>query len=182
MTSASTNKRLSVKAQTIGGLAALAAAVALPQLVHLIGSHTGSGSSLGELLLPMHLPVILAGLLCGPYAAGIAGALSPILSFILTGMPAMAMLPFMAIELCAYGFFAGVLRDSAMPTVLKVLAVQLIGRAVKAVAFMIGSFCFSSAVNPFVIVTSTMAGWAGILIQLLVIPLVMLLIKRADNE
>ncbi len=182
MISVTSNKRLSVKTQTVGALIALVSAVALPQLIHLMGSHTGVGSSIGEMLLPMHLPVILAGLLCGPYAAGIAGVLSPILSFLLTGMPAADMLPFMAIELCAYGFFAGVLRDIRMPTVLKVLAVQLIGRAVKAVAILIGFFCFSSTVNPFVIVTSTMAGWAGILIQLSVITLVMFLIKRADNE
>lgn len=182
MTSFVQNKRLSVRAQALGALIAVTAAVALPQLAHLIGSHIGMGSALGEMLLPMHLPVILAGLLCGPYAAGIAGALSPVLSFLLTGMPTAEMLPFMAIELCAYGFFAGVLRDSRLPTVLKVLAVQLIGRAVKAVALMIGFSCFSSTVNPFVIVTSTMAGWVGILLQLSVIPLVVYLLKRADND
>lgn len=176
------NKKLSVKAQTIGALIAVAAAVALPQLVHLIGSHTGTGSTLGEMLLPMHLPIILVGLLCGPYAAGIAGALSPVLSHLLTGMPAAAMLPFMVIELCAYGFFAGVLRDSRLPTVLKVLAVQVLGRAVKAVALMIGFWCFSSGVQPFVIVTSTMAGWVGILLQLITIPLAIYLLKRADND
>lgn len=177
-----TNKRLSVKAQTIGALIAIAAAVALPQIIHLIGAHTGSGSSLGELLLPMHLPIILAGLLCGPYAAGIAGALSPILSFLLTGMPAAAMLPFMAIELCAYGFFAGALRNNKMPTVLKVLAVQVLGRAVRAVAILIGFYGLGTAVKPAVIVNSIAAGWLGILLQLCIIPLVMFIIKRADNE
>ncbi len=177
-----TNKKLSVKAQTIGALIAIAAAVALPQIIHLIGAHTGSGSSLGELLLPMHLPIILAGLLCGPYAAGIAGALSPILSFLLTGMPAAAMLPFMAIELCAYGFFAGALRNNKMPTVLKVLAVQVLGRAVRAVAILIGFYGLGTAVKPAVIVNSIAAGWLGILLQLCIIPLVMFIIKRADNE
>ena len=177
-----TNKRLSVKAQTVGALVALASAVALPQLIHLIGAHTGSGSSLGELLLPMHLPIILAGLLCGPYAAGIAGALAPILSFLLTGMPAAAMLPFMAIELCAYGFFAGVVRNNKMPTVLKVLAVQVLGRAVRAAAILIGFYGIGTAVKPAVIINSIVAGWLGILLQLCIIPLVMLLIKRADHE
>lgn len=182
MTSVTSNKKLSIKAQTLGGLIAVASAVVLPQLVHLIGSHTGTGSALGELLLPMHLPIILAGLLCGPYAAGIAGALAPILSFLLTGMPAAAMLPFMAIELCAYGFFAGVLRTSKMPTVLKVLAVQVLGRAVRAVAILIGFYGFSASVKPAVIVNSIVAGWVGILIQLAVIPLVVYLVRKADNE
>lgn len=177
-----TNKRLSVKAQTVGALVAIVSAVALPQIIHLIGAHTGSGSSLGELLLPMHLPIILAGLLCGPYAAGIAGALAPILSFLLTGMPAAAMLPFMAIELCAYGFFAGVLRNNKMPTVLKVLAVQVLGRAVRAAAILIGFYGLGTAVKPAVIINSIAAGWLGILLQLGIITLVMFLIKRADNE
>ncbi|MBQ4165913.1 MAG: ECF transporter S component [Oscillospiraceae bacterium] len=182
MTSVVSNKKLSIKAQTLGGLIALAAAVALPQLVHLIGSHIGTGSALGELLLPMHLPIILAGLLCGPYAAGVAGALSPILSFVLTGMPMAAMLPFMAIELCSYGFFAGVLRTSKMPTVLKVFAVQVVGRAIKAAAILIGFFGFSTSVHPVTIGSSIAAGWAGILIQLAVIPLAVYLIRKADND
>ena len=182
MTSVVSNKKLSIKAQTLGGLIALAAAVALPQLVHLIGSHIGTGSALGELLLPMHLPIILAGFLCGPYAAGVAGALSPIISFVLTGMPMAAMLPFMAIELCSYGFFAGVLRTSKMPTVLKVFAVQVVGRAIKAAAILIGFFGFSTSVHPVTIGSSIAAGWAGILIQLAVIPLAVYLIRKADND
>ena len=42
---------------------AVAVAVVLPQLCHLLGGQLGVGTSLGEMLLPMHLPVMLAGLL-----------------------------------------------------------------------------------------------------------------------
>ena len=98
MTTSITKQKLSLKAQTAGAILAMLSAVALPQLVHLLGGSMGVGTALGEMLLPMHLPIILAGLLIGPYAAGIAGLLSPLVSFALTGMPMAAMLPFMMIH------------------------------------------------------------------------------------
>ncbi|MDE5565125.1 MAG: ECF transporter S component, partial [Oscillospiraceae bacterium] len=73
MTTALTRQKLSVKAQVLGALIALVSAVALPQLVHVIGAASGMGTSLGETFLPMHLPIILIGFLVGPYAAGVAG-------------------------------------------------------------------------------------------------------------
>ena len=106
-------KKLSVKSQTIGAIVAIFSAVILPRIIHILGTATGLGTSLGEMLLPMHLPIILAGLLAGPFAAGTAGLLSPLISFAMTGMPTSAMLPFMIIELCAYGFFSGLLKIAA---------------------------------------------------------------------
>lgn len=50
---------------------------------------------LAKPFLPMHLPIILVGLLAGPYAGAIAGLLGPLASFALSGMPGIAMLPFM---------------------------------------------------------------------------------------
>ena len=92
-------KKISIKTQAVGTVIALISAVALPQIIHVIGAVSGMGTSLGEALLPMHLPIILAGLLGGSYVAGIAGLLSPLLSFALTGMPTSAMLPFMCGEI-----------------------------------------------------------------------------------
>ena len=99
ITTSVANKKMSVKSQTFGALAALVSAVTLPQMIHALGAAAGLGTSLGEMLLPMHLPIILAGLLAGPFAVGTAGFLSPLISFALTGMPTIAMLPFMVIEL-----------------------------------------------------------------------------------
>ncbi len=47
-------------------------------------------------------------------------------------MPGIVMLPFMMIELCAYGLFAGLLRNVKLPTIAKVAAVQIADRAVLA--------------------------------------------------
>lgn len=84
-----TTKRqeLSVKTQAMATVLALMAAVALPQLFHVMGRVSGLGTAFGETLLPMHLPIILVGLLAGTYAGGLAGLLAPVISFALTGMP-----------------------------------------------------------------------------------------------
>ena len=114
--------RLSVKVQTLAMFAAVAAAVAFPQLLHITGKMLGVGNSLGEMFLPMHLPILLVGLLAGSYAGAAAGLLAPIFSFALSGMPAMAVLPLMMVELFFYGLCTGLLRNVKMPVVLKVIS------------------------------------------------------------
>ena len=182
MTTAITREKISLKAQAIGTIIALISAVALPQIIHVIGAVSGMGTSLGEALLPMHLPIILVGLLAGSYAAGIAGFLSPLVSFALTGMPTSAMLPFMMIELCAYGVFAGLLKNAKIPIIAKVLIAQIAGRAVRGIALAIGFYAFGTAVAPVTVLTSITAGLFGIILQLVIIPLAVYRLKEADNE
>ena len=97
MTKSLNKTKLSIKTQTIAAFITVVAAVALPQVFHLMGIISGTGTALGAALLPMHLPVIIVGLLAGPYAGAAAGLVSPAISFALTGMPAAVMLPFMMI-------------------------------------------------------------------------------------
>lgn len=99
--------RLSVSVKAAATVLAIVAAVALPQLFHVIGAVSGRGTALGVAFLPMHLPIIFVGLIAGPAVGAIAGAAAPLASFLLSGMPMLAVLPFMMIELCAYGFVAG---------------------------------------------------------------------------
>ena len=168
----------SVKAQTIATIAAIAAAVALPQLFHAVGAVSGLGTALGETFLPMHLPIILVGLFAGPVAGAVSGALGPLLSFMLTGMPKIVMLPFMMIELCVYGIVSGLLRSAKMPCVAKVLIAQVAGRAVRAVAILIGVNMLGSAMNIAVIWTSIAVGLPGLILQWALIPLI---VYRVDN-
>lgn len=182
MTTPIANKKLSVKSQTIGAIAAIFSAVTLPQIIHILGTAAGLGASLGEILLPMHLPIILAGLLAGPFAAGTAGLLAPLISFALTGMPTSAMLPFMIIELAMYGIGSGILKNAKIPDILKVLAVQISGRVIRAAAILIGFYGMGAAVKPEIIFTSVKIGVAGIVLQLVIIPLAVNRLKNADNE
>lgn len=174
------NKKLSVKVQTLGGLIAIVCAVALPQLFHVMGAASGLGTSLGETFLPMHLPIILAGLLLGPYAAAVAGAASPLISFLLTGMPGTVMLPFMCIELCAYGLAAGLMRNAKMPTLGKVVIAQIAGRAARALAIVLGANVFGSAIDVSVIWTSITVGVFGLALQWVIIPLAVYRAKRGE--
>lgn len=173
MTKSLNKTKLSIKTQTIAAFIAVVAAVALPQVFHLMGIISGTGTALGAALLPMHLPVIIAGLLAGPYAGAAAGLVSPAISFALTGMPAAVMLPFMMIEVCAYGLFAGLLRNVKMPVILKVLAVQAGGRAIRAIAIIISIYLLGNdMMNVSIIWSSITEGIFGLALQWTLIPLI----------
>lgn len=165
-------RKLSVKVQTLAGIIAVISAVALPQLFHVMGAAAGLGTSLGEAFLPMHLPIILVGLLAGQYAGAIAGLLSPLVSFAISGMPSVVMLPFMMIELCVYGLSAGLLRNVKLPAIVKVLIAQVAGRAVRAAAIVIGVNFLGSAAVISTIWTSITAGLFGLALQWALIPLI----------
>ena len=120
--------KLSLGTKTAATLLAIVAAVVLPQLFHVIGAVSGQGTMLGVAFLPMHLPIIFVGLIAGPAVGAIAGAAAPLVSFLLSGMPMLAMLPLMMVELCAYGLVAGLLRGIKLPSLAKVVIAQLAGR------------------------------------------------------
>jgi len=175
--------KLSFGVQTIAMVTALFSAILLPQLLHMLGKTLGQGSSLGEMLLPMHLPVLFVGILAGPYAGAVAGLFAPIISYALTGMPAMAMLPFITIELFAYGLFSGLIRNSKMPVIAMVLVAQVAGRVVRAIAILLAVKVLAvSTVATSVILTSIKTGIAGIVLQLLLIPIIMYAVRKAKKD
>lgn len=182
MTSVIKKQKLSVKKQTAGAIIAIIFAVALPHIFHILGAQAEVGNALGNILLPMHLPVILSGFLVGPFAAGAAGLISPLLSYGLSGMPAAALLPFMMIELAVYGLCAGIFRNTSIPDTLKVLIVQIVGRTVRAGAILIGYYGLGSAIRPEIIITSVKTGLIGMALQIVIIPLVIYRLRKADNE
>lgn len=174
--------RLSVKAQTFATLVAIVSAVVLPELFHVVGAVSGSGSALGETFLPMQLPIILVGLLAGPYAGLIAGLLSPLISFGVTAMPAAVMLPFMMLELAAYGFVSGILSECRMPVIAKVLIAQIAGRVIRAAAILFGVYALNSKMNVSVIWTSIAVGLPGLILQWAFIPLIINRLENYKNE
>lgn len=174
--------RLSFGAQTLAMLGALVSAVALPQLFHLVGALSGLGTALGATFLPMHMPIILVGFLAGPYAGAVAGALAPIVSFALSGMPTLAMLPLMIGELAAYGFFAGLLRNTKLPSFFKLLFVQLLGRAVRAAVTLVVVLTVSgTSITLSSVYTSILSGLPGILLQWATLPLLLFFVQSKLN-
>ena len=175
-------KTVSVRFRTIATLAAIAAAVALPQLFHVLGAVSGLGTALGETFLPMHLPIILVGLIAGPFAGCVSGVIAPLVSFALTSMPTETMLPVMMTELAVYGLTAGLLSGVKLPCTLKVLAIQIAGRAVRALAVLIAVNFFESTIAVKTIWMSSVTGIFGILLQLILIPLIMYRISGISDE
>ena len=158
----------------------LALALVLPFL-------TGQIPQVGTLLSPMHIPAFLCGLVCGPLWGGVVGFVSPLLRFVLFSMPpVMAAIP-MAFELAAYGAAAGLLYrvfdkiiGKKIPSLYAALVIAMLGGRVvnalvkSAVLGMSGSE-FSLVVIFIELFTGT---WAGILVQLIVIPPLVVLLER----
>lgn len=162
---------------------AVAGAVALPHLIHVIGAISGVGTSLGEVLLPMHFFVLLAGLLAGPAVGAATGAFAPLVSSLLSGMPHATVLPFMMIELIGYGLVAGLLSESKMNSFCKLLIAQIGGRALRAVAVLISVYGLEwQAVGVASIWQSLSMGLFGILLQWIVLPLLLYRIQSAEKE
>lgn len=171
--------RFTWKKQMLAALAAVAAAVVLPQIVHLIGRFTGTGAALGNMLLPMHFPIFLIGLWAGPIAGGVAGCLCPLISYAITGMPSESLVPFMMLELALYGITIGLLRSSNMPEVLKVIVAQVVGRVVRAALILLVFYGLGeTAVAPSVIWTSLYMGVLGMAIQWIGVPAVVKALEK----
>jgi hypothetical protein len=167
-----------IKAKTVTMILGIVGAVALPQVFHLIGMLSGTGKVAGTIFLPMHVSVLIVGLLAGPVVGITAGAMSPIVSFLITStfmgaaMPAAPMVPFMVVELAGYGLVAGLFVNKKMPLVLKVLLAQIGGRIIKG---MFTLFAIHVLNNQFDSLTKIWAavitGIPGLMIQLTFIPL-----------
>lgn len=180
------------KTKTVAAVLAVIAAVTLPQLFHLMGMVSDLGSALGETFLPMHLAIFLVGYFAGPWAGLAAGIISPAVSFGLTTalgspMPALPMLPYMMVELGVYGLttglFAQYLTKVKLPAILTLLIAQIAGRAVRALALVIGVLGFGFGPKIAVIWSSLLVGLPGLILQWVLIPLILFWVeKRSERE
>ena len=169
-------KQFSTK-QLIFSALCVALGVVLPQAFHAV-------PNAGNVLLPMHIPVLLCGLTCG-WSWGLAcGALTPLLSHLLTGMPPTAYLPAMLCELAAYGLISGALSRlirtgrRVADLYVQLIAAMVIGRAVygamNALVFRAGAYSMELFLT-----AAFVTALPGILIQLLLVPGLVLILEKA---
>lgn len=168
-----------ITAKTLTSVGLIALAVILPQIVHLALGQPG-----GVQLLPMYLPVLIGGCLLGSKWAIMVGALSPVVSFAITSMigeamPALPRLPFMVVELAVFavvsGLFSEKIYENGWWAFLAVILAQIAGRAV-----FLGSVAIFQSVVPFtvqMIWSQILAGWAGLAIQAVMVPLLIIGIR-----
>jgi uncharacterized membrane protein len=158
----------------IFSVAFIALDVALPWLAHQF--HVA-----GPVFLPMHLLVFTAALLFGWRVGLTVGLLTPLVSFSLSGMPLLSVLPLVTMEIASYGLFAGLLREKFRLNLLPALILAMfMGRVALGLTVLLLGLPVSPVEHVFSV---TVTGFWGILIQIaLVPPLVKLLYFQVKKE
>lgn len=146
----------------------------------------GQIPAIGKMLLPMHIPVLLCGFIVGWQYGALIGFLLPIVRGLVFGMPSLyPNAVAMAFEMAAYGFVSGYLYSHARWQCTKMLYISLVtamlaGRLVWAFAEVIllgiGGNIFTwkmFAAGAF------LNAIPGIIVQLTLIPLIMVVLRRA---
>lgn len=146
---------------------------------------TGQIPRFGNLLLPMHLPVLICGFAAGPVYGLLVGLIAPVLRSLLFGMPPlMPTAAAMAFELAAYGFLTGLLYQKLPKTpvyaYVSLIGAMLGGRIIWGVV----AFALNSALgNPFTLAIFMASAFTnaipGIILQLVIIPPIVLALKRS---
>ena len=165
-------KSLTTKSLVGTGLC-IALGVILPQIFHMIGA--------GTVFLPMHIPVLLCGLCFGPLAGLICGAVTPLLSSVLTGMPPIFPVGVsMVFELAAYGAFSGFLyRRLKLNLYLSLIASMLGGRVVSGIASAVFYGIAGKAYGLQIFLTASfVTGFPGIVLQIVFVPLLVYALEK----
>jgi len=149
--------------------------LALPSVFHIFGAVSG------QVFLPMHIPALLCGFVAGPAYGLACGFVLPLLSSVLTGMPAIfPAAPAMALELAAYGFFTGFLYRRGLKLYPSLLMAMVLGRVVSGLA---NAFFMGLAGNPYTLAIFMTGAFVkpipGIIIQLIVVPLLVKALEKS---
>lgn len=161
--------------------AMLAMGVLLPLAFHMI-------PNAGSIFAPMHLPTIICGFVCGPFYGAIVGLLSPLLSFLFMGMPIVAVLPGMMMELFMYGLMSGFLfrvihtKHLLLDVYCSLIMTMFIGRSFGGLTnyalYAFGRFDMTYSWSKF-FSAYFVVSWPAWVIQLLFIPALILTLSKA---
>lgn len=170
------NEGVNTKNLVLGGLF-LALGLLMPFL-------TGQIPSLGSKLLPMHIPVLLCGFICGPRLGLIVGFVTPLLRSLIFTMPKLFPVAVaMAFELAVYGLMAGliynILKQRKSAVYISLIISMILGRLVWGLVsyFLYG---LSGTVFTWEIFAAGafLNAIPGIIIQLVIIPIIVIALKR----
>jgi uncharacterized membrane protein len=158
------------------GAMMVALGILFPMAFHAVG--------LGRAFLPMHIPVLMCGLLTDPYTGLLVGALTPLLSALITGMPLLAppVAQAMMVELGIYGFVASVLRRKRGVSVYPALLLTMAGG--RLVYGLLGALAFrfiglGSIPVLYPVTAGLLTGAPGVLLQLAIVPPVVMAAERS---
>jgi len=168
-------KNRKIKELMLGGIF-IAIGLVLPIFFHQFGL-------LGPIFLPMHIPVLIAGCVVSPGLALLIGLITPFLSSVFTGMPPFfPIMPIMIIELGAYGLFTSIFyRKFRINIYLSLIISMIIGRILAGFSVYILVVLFGVKMNALLFVKGAIIkGIPGIIIQLILIPLCIYLLKKKN--
>ena len=149
--------------------------VVVPWLTHHFG-----GVQAGSMFLPMFFFILLAGLSGGWRAGLLVGLFTPLISFAVSGMPLLPVLPQITIECVSYGLIAGLLRGKFhLGVIWSLIGAMILGRLAR-LAFVGAVFLlYGGEVSPLAYMWAVvLQGLPGIAIQLTLIPLM----RRAGEK
>lgn len=148
----------------------------LPMVFHAIGA--------GSVFLPMHIPVFICALVCGWQYGLLCGIASPALSSVLTGMPPVAVLPGMMVELCVYGLAAGLVMklvhtkhtyaDLYISLIIGIVCGRVVAGAVNALIFARGTYSLAIWASSYLLTS-----WPGTVILLVFVPSIVFALMKA---
>lgn len=171
------NEMSSVKKSIICAVC-IALCYILPLLFHGI-------QNAGSIFCPMHIPVFICGLICGWHYGLLCGLAGPAISSALTGMPPIAYMPTMMVELAIYGVVAGLMmryvrtKNTYVDLYLSLIVAMILGRIgagiVRALIFTRGAYSIAMWVSGYLITC-----WPGVLIQFVFIPTIIFALMKAQ--
>ncbi len=155
----------------------IALGIVLPMAFHAAG--------LGRAFLPMHIPVLLAGIYGGWKSGLVVGAVTPILSGVLTGMPPLAPPTAftMMVELPIYAVLASLFyRRLRLHPVLSVGLSALVGRiAYGLIGYLMFPLVGLPRVSPLYPVTAGLvSSLPGVAVQVVLVPLIVSRIRPRE--
>lgn len=163
----------STKAKYIVGTVLLSGiGIALPRIFHIL-----AGSSAGATFLPMHIAVLIAALTFGALSASVVAGSSVIVSYLLTGMPALARMPYMLIELVIYAVLLSILNKK-FNSYISLIATIILGRVLYAGVLFVAINVLGFQTYGISVIQSIQAGLPGIAIQLACVPFIAKAIKK----
>lgn len=146
--------------------------IAIPRIFHIL-----VGSSAGVTFLPMHLMVLISAIVFGMTSSCIVAGSSVIFSYLLTGMPALARMPYMLIELIIYGILLG-LFNKKFNSYISLIATMILGRILYAGVLFASVNLLGLNGYGISVMQSIKSGIPGIILQLALVPVLAMIVKK----
>ncbi len=163
----------STKAKYITGTVLLSGiGIALPRIFHML-----AGSSAGATFLPMHIAVLIASFVFGVLSASVVAGSSIVFSYLLTGMPSLARLPYMLIELLIYAVLLSTFHKKCNACV-SLVATIILGRILYSSVLFVAINILGLPTYGISVLQSIRAGLPGIMLQLVCVPFIARVIKK----